>query len=175
LLSQLRLQSDTFAPCHTREKAAHSGVFCFVLNIAQLGVLQQAADVRSASLTRFRDHLLSSGWSLSSNRSVAGCGQRAVRKMSASAPDAHAHTAAFSSRAAAVFGALSAGTGQPAWSLSRETVFKAGKAADYSSDEEVQAAVAEKWREETLPSDLLDLAGQCLQSCTLVRKRSQLH
>jgi hypothetical protein len=109
---------------------------------------------------------------------LAGCEQRTARKMSASAPDAHAHTAAFSSRAAAVFGALSAGTGQPAWSLSRETVFKAGKAADYSSDEEVQAAVAEKWREETLPSDLLDLAGQRLHLikyiCTLGKKRSQL-
>ena len=93
---------------------------------------------------------------------LAGCEQRTACKMSASARDAHAHTAAFSSRAAAVFGALSAGTGQPAWSLSRETVFKAGKAADYSSDEEVQATVAEKWREETLPSDLLDLAGQRL-------------
>ena len=82
--------------------------------------------------------------------------------MSASAPDAsgaHHHAAGFSSRAAAVFGALSAPSAQPAWALSEETVFRAGKAADYSSDEEVQAAVAEKWREETLPSDLLDLSG----------------
>ncbi|KAK9843449.1 hypothetical protein WJX81_003052 [Elliptochloris bilobata] len=82
--------------------------------------------------------------------------------MSATAPGtsgAQPHAAGFSSRAAAVFGALHPAAGQPAWSLSEEAVFRTGK-ADYSSDEEVQAAVAEKWREETLPGGLLDMAGE---------------
>ena len=73
--------------------------------------------------------------------------------------EAHTHRAAFSSRAAAVFGALDSSTGQPAWSVSEQAVFRAGKEADYSSDEEKEAAVAEKWREETLPEGLLDLTG----------------
>ena len=81
--------------------------------------------------------------------------------------------AGFHSRAAAVFGslpssALENSTAAP-WSLSKEQVFKAGRADEYgSSDEEEDAKETERRRTELLPAGMLELDGE-LQFCLCVK------
>ena len=71
--------------------------------------------------------------------------------------------AGFHSRAAAVFGSLpdgSASAAAPTWSLQQEQVFRPGKGADYSSEEEEEdAKEIERRRTELLPTGMLDLDG----------------
>ena len=73
--------------------------------------------------------------------------------------------AGFHSRAAAVFGSLPSSalenTTAAPWSLSKEQVFKAGRADDYgSSDEEEDAKETERRRTELLPAGMLELDGE---------------
>ena len=70
--------------------------------------------------------------------------------------------AGFHSRAAAVFGSLADTTASaaPSWALQQEQVFRPGKDADYSSEEEeADAKETERRRTELLPSGMLELDG----------------
>ncbi|EIE21977.1 hypothetical protein COCSUDRAFT_42983 [Coccomyxa subellipsoidea C-169] len=73
--------------------------------------------------------------------------------------------AGFHSRAASVFGSLegsslggASGSSQP-WSLSQDHVFRAGKANDYSSEEEEDAQEIDRRQREFLPGSMLELEG----------------
>ena len=73
--------------------------------------------------------------------------------------------AGFHNRAAAVFGSLegslagTAGSDRP-WSLSQDHVFRAGKANDYSSEEEEDAKEIDRRQREFLPGSMLELEGK---------------
>ncbi len=74
--------------------------------------------------------------------------------------------AGFHSRAASVFGSLegsslggASGSSQP-WSLSQDHVFRAGKANDYSSEEEEDAQEIDRRQREFLPGSMLELEGK---------------
>ncbi len=73
--------------------------------------------------------------------------------------------AGFHNRAAAVFGSLADTTASEAspWSLQQEQVFRPGKDADYSSEEEeADAQETERRRTELLPTGMLELDGVSL-------------
>lgn len=67
--------------------------------------------------------------------------------------------AAFRSRVDSVFGQLQTPAEEPAWSLSREQIFRSGKDRAYSSEEEEEAISQEQKRRELLPGSLIDFEG----------------
>ena len=73
--------------------------------------------------------------------------------------------AGFHNRAAAVFKSLegsvggAVGSDRP-WSLSQDHVFRAGKANDYSSEEEEDAKEIDRRQREFLPGSTLELEGR---------------
>ena len=81
----------------------------------------------------------------------------------------------FESRAAAAFGGLPAPAGPGTWRVSSGQVFRAGKAADYSSDEEESAQQDASTRAALLPDGLLNFQGShatCLPYLTQRQERS---
>ena len=69
----------------------------------------------------------------------------------------------FHSRADAVFGKLSdPSTTAPTWSLTKQLVFRAGRAEAYSSDEEQEAEANELARQEVAGEGLVRFGGESL-------------
>ena len=73
----------------------------------------------------------------------------------------------FHSRADAVFGALDTASGAaPSWSLTKQIVYRAGRAEAYSSDEEQEAEANEQARQEVTGQGLVRFGGASLQAIT---------